>query len=68
MNADIYQLSHVSIEERVPQEERVSHELVMMRILKLRWMGMEEEAERMAASLRQIDPGCVLPVGPVDTD
>ena len=68
MNAEVDEISRsdVSIAD-VSIEERLSHELAV-RIVKLRWMGMEEEAERIAASLRRFAPGCVLPAGPVDTD
>lgn len=47
--------------------ERASHELVM-RILKLRWIGMDNEAERMQVALRCVDPPCTLLAGPFDTD
>jgi hypothetical protein len=60
---------YASVRERpnVPLEERASHELIM-RILKLRWMGLESEAERVEVSLRHIDPECTLLAGPFDTD
>ena len=48
-------------------EEQVSSDLVN-RIRKLRWMGMEEEAQRLQAALRRIeDTDCVL-AAPRDTD
>jgi hypothetical protein len=42
--------------------------VLIMRILKLRWMGMETEADRMQQALRRIDPQCTLLAGPFDTD
>ncbi len=39
-----------------------------MQILKLRWMGMDIEAERMELALRRIDPECTVLAGPFDTD
>jgi hypothetical protein len=58
-----------AVQERpdVPAEECTSHDL-MMRILKLRWMGMETEANRMELVLRSVDPACTLLGGPFDTD
>ena len=43
------------------------HELVM-RILKLRWIGMENEAEKMETALHRIAPESTLVRGPADTD
>jgi hypothetical protein len=43
------------------------HELVL-RILKLRWMGMENEAERMETTLHHLDPQSTLMREPADTD
>jgi hypothetical protein len=43
------------------------HELVM-RILKLRWIGMESEAEKMETALHRIAPESTLVRGPADTD
>jgi hypothetical protein len=57
----------VQVRPDVPAEERTSHDL-MMRILKLRWMGMESEANRMELALRSADPPCTLLAGPFDTD
>jgi len=51
----------------VSAAEGASRELVM-RILKLRWMGMDNEAERMQVALHRIDPQCTLVAGPFDTD
>ena len=48
----------------VSAEQRTSNELVKL-IRKLRWMGMEEEAERVQTELAQSDVGpadCVLAV------
>lgn len=61
INTTVQELPHVSA------EERASHELIM-RILKLRWMGMESEAERVEVALRSVDPSCTLLAGPFDTD
>jgi hypothetical protein len=43
------------------------HELAM-RILKLRWIGMEGEAERMETALHRLDPRSTLVRVPADTD
>ena len=43
------------------------HELVM-RILKLRWIGMENEAEKMETALHRIAPESTLVRVPADTD
>jgi len=51
----------------VPAEERTSHDL-MTRILKLRWMGMESEADRVELALRSADPARTLLAGPFDSD
>ena len=60
---------HANVQERpdVSSAERTSHEFIM-RILKLRWMGMDNEAERMQVALRRVDPACTLLAGPFDTD
>jgi hypothetical protein len=48
-------------------EPKSARELVK-RIRKLRWMGMEEEAQRLQIALRRIeDTDCVL-AAPRDTD
>ena len=57
----------VQVHPDVPAEERTSHDL-MMRILKLRWMGMESEANRMELALCSADTPCTLLAGPFDTD
>lgn len=51
----------------VSAEERVKHNL-MKQMLKLRWIGMEKEAEQLALTLRRGEPGIVSLVGPFDTD
>jgi hypothetical protein len=58
-----------SVQERpdVSAQERASHELIK-RILKLRWIGMEVEAEQMQVALRRVEPRCTLLAGPYDTD
>lgn len=48
-------------------EARASNELVQ-RIRKLRWMGMEEEAERLQKLLREVHQADILPSSPGDTD
>ena len=57
------------VQERpdVSAAERTSHELVM-RILKLRWMGMENEPSQMRVVLRRVDPQCTLLAGLSDAD
>ncbi len=56
-----------SVTPEVSPEQKASNELVW-RILKLRWMGMDEEAERLRKEFRDIKPvGSVL-AGPPDTD
>jgi hypothetical protein len=47
--------------------ERESRKLVD-RILKLRWLGMEDEAERMQLALRTKETNATLLAGPYDTD
>ncbi len=61
--------TNASVQERpdVPVDERMSHALIM-RIVKLRWMGMENEAERIQVALRRADPACGLLAVPVETD
>lgn len=39
-----------------------------MRVLKLRWMGMDTEADRIEAALSRVARGCTLLAGPFDTD
>ena len=48
-------------------KERTSDELVQ-RIRKLRWMGMDEEAEQLQSALRDVDQAAILLSGPSDTD
>jgi hypothetical protein len=40
----------------------------LMRIQKLRWIGMDSEANEMQRALYAADPHCVVLAGPVDTD
>jgi len=61
MNANVQERPDVSV------EEGLSHQLIM-RVLKLRWMGMENEAKRMQLALRRADAACTLLTGPFDTD
>jgi hypothetical protein len=51
----------------VSAEERASHDLIK-RILKLRWMGMEAEAEQMQVLSQHVEPACTLLPGPCYTD
>ena len=57
------------VQERpdVSAAERTSHEVVM-RILKLRWMGMENETESDAGRAASLDPQCTLLAGLSDAD
>ena len=48
-------------------KECASDELVQ-RIRKLRWMGMDEEAERLLGTLREVHQADILLSGPGDTD
>lgn len=44
-----------------------THELAQ-RIVKLRWMGLDDEAEQVRSTLRKAEPGVTWVVGPCDTD
>ena len=48
-------------------EQRATQELVE-RILKLRWSGMEDDAERMQLACRELKRRVTLLAGPCDTD
>jgi hypothetical protein len=48
--------------------ERPSSHHLVMRILKLRWMGMDDEAEHACVALQKAEPTATLLPGPVDTD
>ncbi len=48
-------------------EEWASHELIR-RFLKLRWMGMEDEADQMRSALQRAAAQVTLLAGPCDTD
>jgi hypothetical protein len=50
-----------------PAQQPASHRLVM-RILKLRWMGMDDEAEHARLALQKAEPAATVVPGPVDTD
>ena len=58
-----------NVQERpdVTADEQASHEIIT-RIRKLRWMGMEVEAERMELALRKVNPRETSLAGPRDTD
>jgi hypothetical protein len=51
----------------VPVGERTSVELVKL-VKKLRWMGLEEEAQQVQVVLHDVDPTATLLAGPWDTD
>jgi hypothetical protein len=59
--SDVQQVPDVSA------TERAAHKLVH-RILKLRWLGMEDEAERMQLALRRMETKGTLLAGPCDSD
>jgi hypothetical protein len=59
--------SDVAQQPDVSGTERAAHNLVK-RILKLRWIGMEDEAERMQLVLRTMEENSTLLAGPYDTD
>jgi hypothetical protein len=48
-------------------EQPASHDLVM-RILKLRWMRMDDEAEQAHVALQKVEPHATVLPCPVDTD
>lgn len=47
--------------------ERTLSELARL-VRKLRWIGMQEEAEQMQLVLRRVDSAAILLAGPHDTD
>lgn len=51
----------------VSVEEGLSHQLVM-RVLKLRWMGMEDEARQMQVALHRADAACTVLASACETD
>lgn len=51
----------------VAAEQRVSAELVKL-IRKLRWVGMDNEAEQLETKLRRLPPVDSVVAGPDDTD
>lgn len=60
-------------EEKVESRPNVSGEQcspdeLMVRVLKLRWIGMESEADRLESALRRMYPRRTLLGGPFDTD
>jgi hypothetical protein len=58
--------SHIQERPDVSAEEQASHDLIK-RILKLRWIGMEAEAQQMQLALQRDEPGYTLLAGPYDT-
>lgn len=60
-------LSNTQEHPNVSAEERTSHDLTK-RIVKLRWIGMEVEAEQMQLALRRVEPGRTLLADPADRD
>jgi hypothetical protein len=59
--------SDVQHQHDVSATERAADKLIN-RILKLRWLGMEDEAERMQLALRTMETNGTLLAGPYDTD
>ena len=59
--------SNLKERPNVSVEERSSIELVRL-VNKLRWIGMEEEAEQVQIVLRAVDPSATLLAGPWETD
>lgn len=56
-----------SFKPDVTPEQKASNELVW-RVLKLRWMGLEQEAEHLLSEFRGIKPTGSVLAGPPDTD
>jgi hypothetical protein len=52
---------------QIEPEKRASSDLVKL-ILKLRWIGMEDEAQMLQRSLRAMRSGATVLAGPIDTD
>ena len=50
-----------------PDAEQASDEIVKL-IRKLRWIGMDAEANVLTTELRRIEPGCSAFYMPRDTD
>ena len=61
------EISDVRERPDVSAEQRTSSELAKL-IRKLRWIGMEAEAEQMQFVLRRVDLAAILLAGPFDTD
>ena len=60
----------MSLEQQKPSDvsaRQQANELIKL-IRKLRWMGMEEEAERAETALGSMSPADRVPATPVDTD
>lgn len=51
----------------VASAEQASHELVKL-IRKLRWIGLDAEANALTFELHRIEPGCSALYSPRDTD
>jgi hypothetical protein len=47
--------------------ERSSHQFIT-HVQKLRWIGMDSEADEMQRALHAADPHCTVLTGPFDTD
>ncbi|MHB1220260.1 MAG: hypothetical protein ACYC1L_18905 [Alphaproteobacteria bacterium] len=56
-----------SFKPDVTPEQKASNELVW-RLLKLRWMGMEQEADQLLSEFRGIKAAGSVLAGPPDTD
>jgi len=60
------QFKDISIESNTPVEEKAAH--LRRLILKLRWIGMEDEAASLYSHLVRIAPGEGAGLWPCDTD
>jgi hypothetical protein len=54
-------------EDRRERGDALTHELIQ-RIVKLRWMGLDDEADQIRSRLPQAETGVTWVVGPCDTD
>jgi hypothetical protein len=65
--ASMVELQQTQASPEIEPEQRASSDLVKL-ILKLRWIGMEDEALMLQRSLRAMRSGATVLAGPVDTD
>lgn len=56
------------LERRVESVKACASDELVLRIKKLRWMGMDEEAEQLQSTLREVHQAAILLSGPGDTD